>query len=187
MLPSSSLLTCPAQPQARPDVNAHAAAATTSQTAATALTPAHFLTEPTPMAPASGDIRVALKAAEQAEVARGGLTRIWRERAIGKKQKQQECAPTSSHADVAKNMLRWFQLRELNVHLEARPDVPGLDEGRWQFYRRRDYTPFTSGSKVHTAYHGTWFYALWALLESGCLLESTDTACGHEVWTPGAP
>ena len=33
--------------------------------------------------------------------------------------------------------------------------------------------------------HGTWWYALWAILASGLLLESNDTEQGHEFWEPG--
>ena len=36
-----------------------------------------------------------------------------------------------------------------------------------------------------TAFHGTWWYALWGILQSGVLLESNDLSRGHEFSEPG--
>jgi hypothetical protein len=35
------------------------------------------------------------------------------------------------------------------------------------------------------AYHGTWWYALWSILETGTILESKDEEAGHEFTMPG--
>ena len=42
-----------------------------------------------------------------------------------------------------------------------------------------------AGEHWDEAYHGTWWYGLWSILESGVLLESNDDEAGHEFWHPG--
>ena len=41
-------------------------------------------------------------------------------------------------------------------------------------------------ANIRTAFHGTWWYALWGLLRSGRVLESNDASKGHKFWHPGA-
>ena len=41
-------------------------------------------------------------------------------------------------------------------------------------------------ANIRTAFHGTWWYALWGLLRSGRVLESNDETKGHKFWHPGA-
>ena len=40
-------------------------------------------------------------------------------------------------------------------------------------------------ANIRTAFHGTWWYALWGLLRIGRVLESNDESKGHEFWHPG--
>ncbi|CAK0797186.1 unnamed protein product, partial [Prorocentrum cordatum] len=41
------------------------------------------------------------------------------------------------------------------------------------------------GADWEQAFHGTWWYAVWLVLDSGVLLESNDKASGHDFWEPG--
>ncbi|CAK0893498.1 unnamed protein product, partial [Prorocentrum cordatum] len=42
-----------------------------------------------------------------------------------------------------------------------------------------------SGPEWEYAYHGTWWYAAWLILETGVFLESNDLSLGHDFWEPG--
>merc|ERR1719433_463460 len=51
------------------------------------------------------------------------------------------------------------------------------------------YTPedrvVRSSPDWETAWHGTWWYAVWLILKSGVFLESNDRSLGHDFWEPG--
>ena len=83
----------------------------------------------------------------------------------------------------------WLAARGLDasVNKEERMDLPSLScSNRWLFYR-----PPPPRGHIRTAYHGTWWYALWGLLRSGRVLESLG--CGLTTadqlaagrWSPG--
>ena len=39
--------------------------------------------------------------------------------------------------------------------------------------------------KSAVAFHGSWWYALWCILDSGILCQSYDESMGHEFWQSG--
>ena len=84
----------------------------------------------------------------------------------------------------------WLTARGLDyVVEEARVDLPSLSSNRWRFYRLYPHEGVVShapDADIRTAFHGTWWYALWGLLRSGRVLESNDASKGHEFWCPGA-
>ena len=68
-------------------------------------------------------------------------------------------------------------------------DTLPYDDRRWRFYRLTPHEGVVShapDANIKTAFHGTWWYALWGLLRSGRVLESNDARKGHEFWHPGA-
>lgn len=77
----------------------------------------------------------------------------------------------------------WLRQRDLPVTYQR-----SHDNNRWRFFTLDTYTAFTETphGEVANAWHGTWFYALWNLCLAGTVLESNDTAAGHEFWMPGA-
>ena len=86
----------------------------------------------------------------------------------------------------------WLAARGLDasVKQEERTDLPSLNSSnRWLFYRLLPHAGVVShapGANIRTAFHGTWWYALWGLLRSGRVLESNDESKGHAFWHPGA-
>ena len=69
--------------------------------------------------------------------------------------------------------------------------MPSLNNNdRWSFYHLFPHPgvvqSFADDADIRTAYHGTWWYALWGLLHSGKLLESNNESKGHEFWVEGA-
>ena len=86
----------------------------------------------------------------------------------------------------------WLAARGLDafVNKEERKDPPSLScSNRWLFYRLSPHAGVVShapDANIRTAFHGTWWYALWGLLRSGRVLESNDASKGHEFWHPGA-
>merc|ERR1712187_299892 len=61
------------------------------------------------------------------------------------------------------------------------------DENHKTWYRYRYVKDPVITSKDHweTAFHGTWWYSLWSVLESGVFLESNNLDKGHDFWMPG--
>ena len=86
----------------------------------------------------------------------------------------------------------WLAARGLDAfaNKEERMDLPSLScSNRWLFYRLPPHAGVVShapDANIRTAFHGTWWYALWGLLRSGRVLESNDESKGHEFWHPGA-
>ena len=84
----------------------------------------------------------------------------------------------------------WLAARGLDasVNKEERMDLPSLScSNRWLFYRLSPDAGVVShapDANIRTAFHGTWWSALWGLLRSGRVLESNDEGKGHEFWHP---
>ena len=89
---------------------------------------------------------------------------------------------------------RWLESRDLKAVLQREParDMCGDPGPNWLFYSIDAKTSFVTmgepqeqGGSWVRAWHGTWWYALWLILQSGFLLESSDLAAGHEFWIAG--
>ena len=75
----------------------------------------------------------------------------------------------------------WLAARGLDAfaNKEERKHLPSLScSNRWLFYRppppHAGVVSHAPDADIRTAFHGTWWYALWGLLRSGRVLESSD-------------
>ena len=122
---------------------------------------------------------VAAAAAHQA--AEGQLLRKWKEMAKPKGKGAPPPAPTYVACKTEDKLLTWFQKRQLPL-----TRAPERDNDGWLVY---NYTPVApiieAGPTWDSAYHGTWWYALQQVVDSGVLIESNDEKSGHEFWIGG--
>lgn len=112
---------------------------------------------------------------------RGNLVKKWRELSRPKGRPgnpaQNVDIPTSLH-----HLESWFQQRNLTNMLEF--DFPG-SVGGWLRFKYTSAQALQAEADWQPALHGTWWYALWQILTTGMLLESTDESKGHEFQIPG--
>eukprot|EP00971_Amphidinium_carterae_P006872 135633-Amphidinium_carterae.7 len=141
--------------------------------------------------PNVGDAEVHRARSRSASVARGNKAGLWQEEAKPRRRGKPKPLPSRAHAEFPLLLDAWLYARGLtgalyrNVTQEAaeqRAHVLGKELGlrRWFIYdyvNAQDVPPHWV-----PAYHGTWWYALWSLIESGVLLESNDRALGHDFW-----
>lgn len=59
------------------------------------------------------------------------------------------------------------------------------EQNGWNVYRYVKEPVVKSEPDWEPAFHGTWWYAVWMILESGVFLESNNRALGHDYWEPG--
>ena len=86
------------------------------------------------------------------------------------------------------NFQAWFAARGLltsRVTPLQRLDLPSLDNDRWLFYRFQSSQQVPAHPDDTVAFHGTWWYSLWGILQHGRILSSDNTEKGHEFWLPG--
>merc|ERR1719401_98005 len=61
----------------------------------------------------------------------------------------------------------------------------GEDQQGWAVYNYVAKPVVESKSNWEKAFHGTWWYAAWAILKTGVFLASDDHSLGHDFWEPG--
>lgn len=133
-----------------------------------------------------------------AEYNQRDLVQHWKNQSSGRRKKaipRQTFPDEMAMEAFGLNLDRWLQERLLQDTLErdARWDPPASEgDPSYPFMYYRYLPPRT----VENAYiepeegwsrgfHGTWFYALWSILESGVLLESSSKERGHYFYSPG--
>jgi len=116
------------------------------------------------------------------DILKGGeaLVNIWREVCKPRKAGAVKLQPPGSKADTEVLFQRWLEDRGLGDALELSGQVRG-----WHIYRYARQPVIESRPDWETAFHGTWWYALWMVLHTGILLESSDRSLGHDFWEPG--
>eukprot|EP00435_Cladocopium_sp_Y103_P046253 s143_g13.t1 len=117
---------------------------------------------------------------EDAAEARENLVIQWREVCKPRRAGAIAAKRRGSRKDFADLFQQWLIARNLNDAL-----VPDRYESGWKVYKY-DRTPVVK-SEEHwaRAFHGTWWYSVWLVLESGVFLESNDRDKGHDFWEPG--
>jgi len=117
---------------------------------------------------------------DEAAEARENLVIQWREVCKPRRAGAMGAKRRGSRKDFADLFQQWLIARNLNDAL-----VPDRYEDGWKVYTY-DRTPVVK-SEEHwaRAFHGTWWYAVWLVLESGVFLESNDRDRGHDFWEPG--
>ena len=82
---------------------------------------------------------------------------------------------------------QWLECRGLKHHLNRCADATANDGSNetWAVFNYMNPV-ILAAPHWETAFHGTRWYALWSLLETGVLLESNDDSKGHDFWVAGA-
>eukprot|EP00930_Biecheleria_cincta_P032616 TRINITY_DN22619_c0_g1_i2.p1 TRINITY_DN22619_c0_g1~~TRINITY_DN22619_c0_g1_i2.p1 ORF type:complete len:325 (-),score=37.52 TRINITY_DN22619_c0_g1_i2:294-1229(-) len=119
-------------------------------------------------------------ACDIAALCREDLVDKWRE--VSKPRGQGALKPQAKGAreDFARLFDEWLRARNLENALKPEGYCRG-----WKIYRYVKEPVVQSDATWEQAFHGTWWYSLWAVLESGVFLESNDRAKGHDFWEPG--
>ena len=139
-----------------------------------------------------------LRALAEVEQDRAGLIQQWAELARGRKKKTIPTFPYSAHDDFMQLFQVWLQVRGLHEKLiqDEDPELAAiLDPRRWRFYKLQHPAQAQANEAAAKdaqwsfAWHSTWWYALWSILEAGRMLESNDASKGHDYLQgrPGVP
>lgn len=115
-----------------------------------------------------------------AQDSREDLVNKWRE--VSKPNRQGAVAPKPRGAKLDFHDLfqQWLDARDLSDALE----YSGTEKG-WAVYKYNKSVATPDEKTWECAFHGTWWYSVWLVLESGVLLESDDREKGHDFWEPG--
>lgn len=111
---------------------------------------------------------------------RENLVNQWREVSKPKRQGAVAAKPRGAKVDFPDLFEHWLEVRGLRDALERVDDERG-----WLVYRYKRLPVVEPSDSWEVAYHGTWWYSIWSILESGVMLESNDMAAGHDFWEPG--
>lgn len=115
------------------------------------------------------------------------LVRIWRAVAKGKGRKVCTAAVNYNAALVFEpNLTTWLKHRQLDAILRRVPSEDIDAQPQWIFFKYEpEFAVVAAQSHWLPAYHGTWWYALRNILETGVLLQSESVDAGHEFSQPG--
>mmetsp|Transcript_76378 Transcript_76378/g.224012 ORF Transcript_76378/g.224012 Transcript_76378/m.224012 type:complete len:549 (-) Transcript_76378:97-1743(-) len=109
------------------------------------------------------------------------LVSLWREVSKPRKGGAIAAQPPGCKVDFDFLFHMWLKERGLSGMLTRVEDQEG-----WAVFKYHPEQPVVeSKPEWETAFHGTWWYAVWLILSSGVFLESTDRSLGHDFWEPG--
>lgn len=108
------------------------------------------------------------------------LVNLWREASKPRKGGAILPQPHGAKLDTPELFEQWLTQRDLHDKMERMEDKDGWF--RWKYTKD---PVVESKANWEPAFHGTWWYAVWLILESGILLESNDRSLGHDFWEPG--
>lgn len=108
------------------------------------------------------------------------LVNQWREVSKVRKQGAIPPQPAGSKIDFPDLFQQWLKDRGLDDALEFAEEKEG-----WRVYRYTREPVVESQPDWESAFHGTWWYAVWLILHTGIFLESSDKDLGHDFWEPG--
>lgn len=121
-------------------------------------------------------------AAYSRDHSRENLVEQWREvskpRRAGAVAKQ----PRGSKKDFPALFDEWLKVRDLHDSLRR---CKAEDQRGWRVYRYTREPVVKAAASWEQAFHGTWWYSVWSVIESGVMLESDDRSKGHDFWEPG--
>jgi len=89
--------------------------------------------------------------------------------------------PDSCDANFPVLFEEWLALRGIFDAVE----FDRQDDRGWRVYRYKRDPPVQSKATWEQAFHGTWWYAVWSILESGIVSESNYKTLGHDYSMPG--
>lgn len=133
--------------------------------------------------PASAEVQQARQeAANGRDLMKDGqaLVNHWREASKPRKGGAIAPKPAGCKLDFPDLFARWLEQRGLSDKLVKDEDKQG-----WSVYRYVKTPVVEAQPHWEVAFHGTWWYAVWLILESGILLESNNRQLGHDFWEPG--
>jgi len=119
---------------------------------------------------------------KEAQRSREDLVTRWREVSKPRRAGAVARQPRGSKLDFEGLFELWLEARGLGASstLERIDDQKG-----WAVYRYVKDPVVIEQPSWEVAFHGTWWYSLWMVLESGVFLESDDRQKGHDFWEPG--
>jgi len=88
--------------------------------------------------------------------------------------------PPGAREDFDLLFAEWQMARNVLDALERVEDQHG-----WMVYKYIRPAVVEPEEHWEQAFHGTWWYSVWSVLESGVFLESDDRGKGHDFWEPG--
>ena len=121
----------------------------------------------------------------------------WRELAKPGKRKVIEMAPVDWPIEISFGQMlqKWLYARGLDKKLRCNSFSMPSEDHTASLLQLGTASPIIyytyTGSVVQAgehweeAYHGSWWYGVWSILESGVLLESNDEEAGHQFWYHG--
>lgn len=108
------------------------------------------------------------------------LVNLWREVSKPRKGGAIKPQPAGCKLDSPELFQEWLNQRGLHDALKYTGDQQG-----WSVYRYTRKPVVKSEKWWETAFHGSWWYSVWLILETGIFLESDDKGLGHDFWEPG--
>lgn len=108
------------------------------------------------------------------------LVEKWREASKPRREGAIARMPPVAKADFTTLFEEWLQARNLEDTLERVENQRG-----WFVYKYKRDPVVKAEETWEQAFHGTWWYSLWSVLDCGVFLESDDKALGHDFWEPG--
>jgi len=108
------------------------------------------------------------------------LVNLWREASKPRKGGAIKPEPAGCKLDSPELFRQWLAARGLEDALEYTGDQQG-----WSLYRYTRNPVVKSEKWWEQAFHGSWWYSAWLILETGIFLESDDKDLGHDYWEPG--
>lgn len=108
------------------------------------------------------------------------LVNQWREVSKPRKGGAIACQPAGCKVDFHPLFEHWLAQRDLTRFLEF-----DREEDGWQVFRYTKEKIVKEKPRWLVAFHGSWFYSVWSILESGVILESCNKNLGHDFWEPG--
>eukprot|EP00927_Polykrikos_kofoidii_P072151 TRINITY_DN68301_c0_g1_i1.p1 TRINITY_DN68301_c0_g1~~TRINITY_DN68301_c0_g1_i1.p1 ORF type:complete len:507 (+),score=63.70 TRINITY_DN68301_c0_g1_i1:184-1704(+) len=108
------------------------------------------------------------------------LVSLWREASKPRKEGAIQPMPAGSKADFFGLFREWLERRWLSDALVQEEDQQG-----WHIFRYTKEPVVRSEESWEVAYHGTWWYSVWLILQTGIFLPSDDMKLGHDFWEPG--
>jgi len=111
---------------------------------------------------------------------REALVNQWREVSRPRRAGAVPRMPRGTRLDFPALFQEWLEVRGLGDALEHVEDRKG-----WAIYKYKREPVVSVEDSWETAFHGTWWYSVWLVLQSGVLLESNDWGKGHDFWEPG--
>jgi hypothetical protein len=132
------------------------------------------------MDPALVAARLTAREGRDSTQGKDALVNLWREVSKPRGGGAIKLQPDGCKLDCPGLFQQWLEQRGLQDVLSYTGEQQG-----WSVYSY-DKTPVVKSQPWwEQAFHGSWWYSVWLILETGIFLESDDKGLGHDFWEPG--